>query len=146
MDMSKRGVFLVISTAVISGFAIFINSYAVKDIDSSLFTFLKNIVVALLLFAVILGIREYRELRELTRKQWMQLAAIGLIGGSIPFLLFFRGLQMTAGATSAFLHKTLFIFVAIFALLFLKEKLRPSLFRKSKFDVLPVSPISSYVG
>jgi drug/metabolite transporter (DMT)-like permease len=51
------------------------------------------------------------------------LALIGFIGGSVPFLLFFKGLQMTTGTTSAFLHKTLFIYASIFALIFLREKL-----------------------
>jgi len=54
---------------------------------------------------------------------WLQLSLIGLVGGSIPFLLFFKGLQMTNSSTSAFIHKTMFLFVAVMAIIFLKEKL-----------------------
>ncbi len=127
MMENKNGLLLVLFTAIISGFSIFINSIGVKEFDSSIFTFLKNMVVAVLLFAIIIGMGSFPELRLLKRKHWLQLISIGLIGGSIPFLLFFRGLQLTTGTTSAFLHKTIFIYVTIFALLFLKEKLTKGL-------------------
>ena len=51
------------------------------------------------------------------------LAVIGFVGGSIPFLLFFRGLQLTSSAMGSLMHKTMFVYVGIFAVLFLKEKL-----------------------
>jgi drug/metabolite transporter (DMT)-like permease len=58
----------------------------------------------------------------------MRLAAIGLIGGSIPFLLFFQGLAILAGAQAggalaSFLHKGMFIFVAVLAFVFLKDRM-----------------------
>ena len=135
LDIRKRfaqenmdGLLLVLFTAIISGFSIFINSIGVKEFDSSIFTFAKNLVVAALLLAIIIGLGNFSDLRLLKRKHWLQLTLIGLIGGSIPFLLFFRGLQLAAGTTSAFLHKTIFIYITIFALLFLKEKLTKGLF------------------
>lgn len=119
----QYGLLLVFLTAVISGFSIFINSFAIKGFDSSVFTFAKNIVVAILLFAVIFAVKEYQSIKNLTQKQWMNLAAIGLIGGSIPFLLFFKGLQMTTGTTASFIHKILFAFSTILAVTLLREKL-----------------------
>lgn len=124
----KKGLLLVFFTAVISGFSIFINSFGVKGFDSSVFTFSKNIVVALFLFSIILLFNQFNELKKLNRKHWSQLITIGFIGGSIPFLLFFKGLQMTTGTTSAFIHKTIFIYAAVFALLFLKERLAKGFF------------------
>lgn len=114
--------------AVVSGFSIFINSYGVKGFDSSVFTFSKNVVVALFLFTILMAWRKTPELQTLSKKHWLQLAGIGLVGGSVPFLLFFKGLQMTVGQTSAFIHKTIFIYVAVFALIFLKEKPTKGLF------------------
>ena len=124
---NKNGLMLVLFTALISGFSIFINSYGVKEFDSSIFTFLKNLVVAVLLFVIVLSISLFSELKKLSKKNWLQLIFIGLIGGSIPFLLFFKGLQMTTGTTSAFIHKTMFVYIAIFAIVFLKEKLTKGL-------------------
>jgi len=124
---NKNGLILVLFTAIISGFSIFINSIGVKEFDSSIFTFAKNLVVAILLLAIIIGLGNFSELKQLKKMHWLQLIVIGFIGGSIPFLLFFRGLQLTAGTTSAFIHKTIFIYITIFALLFLKEKLTKGL-------------------
>ena len=118
----KLGLGLVLGTALISGFSIFLNSYAVKGFDSSVFTFAKNLVVAVALFAILFGTMRWQEVKQLKVRHWRQLAVIGLVGGSIPFLLFFKGLQMASGQMGSFIHKSLFVFVAILAPIFLKEK------------------------
>ncbi len=128
MMENKKGLLLVFFTAIISGFSIFINSFGVKGFDSSVFTFSKNAVVALFLFSIIIFLKQFNELKNLGRKHWLQLIGIGFIGGSVPFLLFFKGLQTAAGASVGFIHKTMFVYVAIFALLFLKEKLTKGVF------------------
>ncbi len=51
------------------------------------------------------------------------LLLIGLIGGSIPFLLFFKGLSLTSAAQGSFIHKTMFVYVMVLAIIFLKEKI-----------------------
>lgn len=121
--IEKRGLLLVFLTAIISGFSIFINKFGIAGINSDIFAFSKNIVVAVFLFTVILSLGNFREIKKLAKKQWLLLAAIGFIGGSVPFLLFFRGLQLTSSAMGSLIHKTMFVYVGIFAVLFLKEKL-----------------------
>lgn len=120
---SKKGLMLIFATAIISGFSIFINKFGVKGINSNIFTFSKNIIVAVFLLTVIFAFGYFNEIKKLTKMQWLMLAAIGFIGGSVPFLLFFRGLQLTSSAMGSFIHKTMFVYVGIFAVLFLKEKL-----------------------
>jgi drug/metabolite transporter (DMT)-like permease len=46
-----------------------------------------------------------------------------VIGGSIPFILFFSGLAQATGPGAAFIQKTLFIWVAALAMIFLGESL-----------------------
>lgn len=123
MNGVNKGFWLVAMTALVSGVSIFLNSFAVKGFDSSVFTFSKNILVAILLFTVIVAFREFDSLKKLSGKSWMMLVTIGFVGGSIPFLLFFKGLQLTTGTLSSFIHKTMFIFAGVLALLFLKERL-----------------------
>ena len=119
----KKGYLLVFFTAIISGFSIFINRFGVMVVNPYIFTFLKNASVAIFLLSVLLLLKDWKILKKINKKQWMLLILIGLIGGSIPFLLFFKGLSLTTGANGSFLHKTMFIYVALLAFVFLKEKI-----------------------
>jgi len=121
--MNKKGLLLILATALISGFSVFINKYGVALANANIFTFAKNTLVALTLTALLLALKKLPALRSLNRRQWGRLALVGLIGGSIPFLLFFKGLAMTSAAQGAFIHKTMFVFVAVLAAIFLKEKI-----------------------
>lgn len=121
--MDKKGLLLVFSTAIISGISIFINKFGVTVVNSNIFTFLKNLVVALMITGVIFGFNNIKILKNFSWRKWAMLMSIGFIGGSLPFLLFFKGLSMTSAAQGAFVHKTMFIFVALLAIIFLKEKI-----------------------
>lgn len=121
--MNKKGLKLVFLTAVISGISIFVNKFGVKGINPYIFTFGKNLIVLLFLFSTILFFKKFDQLKKLQMKQWLKLVVIGLVGGSIPFLLFFKGLSMTSGASASFIHKTMFVYVIFFAAIFLKEKI-----------------------
>ena len=120
---NKKGLLFVLGTALISGVSIFINKFGVQSIDSSLFTGAKNIVVAILLFSLILLAKDFKKIKKLARKDYAKLFLVGLVGGSIPFLLFFRGLQLTSASQGSFIQKTMFVWAGILALIFLKEKL-----------------------
>ena len=122
-NLQNKGITLILGTAIISGFAVFINKIGVKDFNPYLFTFLRSVLVSALLVGLILGLKEFKTLKKLTKKDWLLLAVIGLVGGSIPFLLFFKGLSLTTAANGAFIHKTMFIYVGILAFVFLKEKI-----------------------
>ena len=119
----KSALLLIFSTAIISGISIFMNKFAVSGIDSTIFTFAKNIMVTLFLFSLLFFTTRFKEFALLKKKDWFKLILIGLIGGSIPFVLFFRGLQLTSGASASLIHKTMFVFVTMSAVIFLKEKL-----------------------
>lgn len=123
--MSKyyKGILLVIITALISGFSIFLNKYGVNNIDATLFTGLKNIFVGSLFVLLILVNRDWASIKNITKQQWKKLILVGIFGGSIPFVLFFQGLKLTGSLQASFIHKTLFLYVAILGIFFLKEKL-----------------------
>ena len=122
----RRGILLVLCTALVSGVSIFLNSFAVAGFNPFAFTFLKNALVAVFLFSLILLLKEFSSLKSLSRGQWLKLASIGLIGGSAPFLLFFYALKLSTPATAGFVHKTLFIWATVLALVFLREKISKS--------------------
>ena len=120
----RKGVLFALAAAFISGFSIYINKFAVMEMkDPFIFTTVKNLAVALLLFAILILPKALPELRRLSQKQWLALGVIGCVGGSVPFLLFFYGLSLGTAVGAAFIHKTLFIWVAILAVFFLGERL-----------------------
>jgi drug/metabolite transporter (DMT)-like permease len=121
---AAAGVALALLTAVISGFAIFINSYAVKHFDSpTVFTTLKNACVGAAFLALLLRPAALAEVRRLRPVQGAGLLVLAIIGGSVPFVLFFEGLTRVDAGNAAFLHKTLFIWVALLAVVLLRERL-----------------------
>ncbi len=125
-----RGYSFAMINAVISGFAIFINTYAVKIFaNTTVYTTLKNAVAGIILAIPILVIAKYRrELKQLTRRQYALLALLALIGGSAPYALTFRGYQLLSSAMmNTILSRTQFIFVAFFAVFLLKERITPIL-------------------
>lgn len=131
LNKRRAGLALAAATAVISGFAVFVNGYGVRAwtevADPTTYTTLKNLMAAILIgtFAAMLWMRGSKEgpaLPKEPRQRWM-LAVIAVVGGSVPFVLFFEGLSRASSAQAAFLHKTLVIWVAILALVFLKERI-----------------------
>ncbi|MEM4264083.1 MAG: DMT family transporter [Candidatus Woesearchaeota archaeon] len=121
--MDKRGYLFVLLTALVSGVSIFLNTFAVKGINPYVFTFSKNVLVVVFLLSLLLLFNEIKSFKLLSKMQWFKLVLIGLVGGSVPFLLFFKGLSMSASSTASLLHKSMFFLVALLAVLFLKEKL-----------------------
>jgi drug/metabolite transporter (DMT)-like permease len=121
---TRWGVGLAVVAALISGFSIFVNGFAVKQLpDPAVYTTLKNGIAAFLLVGVAILVVKRSEVRALDRRSWAGLATIGVIGGSIPFLLFFGGLAVASAPTAAFIHKTLFVWVALLAVPILGERL-----------------------
>ncbi|NQV00718.1 MAG: DMT family transporter [Parcubacteria group bacterium] len=119
----NKGILLILGTAFISGTVVFISKFGVSIINPYIFAGLKNIIVAILVISWLLMFKDWKILKNLKKIQWMFLLGIGLIGGSIPFLLYFKGLSMTAPIQAAFIHKTMFIYIAVLAVIFLKEKI-----------------------
>ncbi len=124
----RVGYTFAVLNAIISGFAIYINSIGVKLFQSStLYTTLKNAVVGLALLMPVFFIQSNREqLRRLTGKQWGLLGLIALTGGSISYALSFRGLQIATPVTSALVDHTQFLMVGLLAALFLRERFGPA--------------------
>ena len=116
------GIYLALGTAAISGVSVFVNGFAVKQFpDPATFTTLKNAVAAFLLVGALMAVGGVP--RTLGTRGWLGLAVLGVIGGSVPFLLFFTGLAEATAPAAAVIHKTLFIWVALLAAVLLRERL-----------------------
>lgn len=125
----NKGLLLALGAAAISGVSVFVNSYGVKAFgDATTYTTAKNTVAAVILLAVC-GLAQAGGRSTvavpLRRSRLLGLAAIAVVGGSVPFVLFFEGLaQATSGPAQAqFINKTLVIWVALLAVSVLGERL-----------------------
>ncbi len=117
------GIALAFVAAAISGLAVFVNGYGVRAVkDATVYTTAKNLVAAAILIAVALVIRSARPLPR--GRRLVLLGVVALIGGSVPFVLFFEGLARAWSTHAAFIHKTLFLWVAVLAVPLLGERLR----------------------
>lgn len=123
-NVFKSATILALGAAGISGFSNFINKIAVSGVGDPIFyTSLKNAIVAVLFIGVLMIFRKWREIKGLRAGQWGRLMAIGIIGGSLPFALYFTGLSMIPAINAALIHKSLFLWVLILAVPLLKERL-----------------------
>lgn len=120
---AERGVVLALLTAAISGVSIYLNAFGVKLVpDAAVYTTAKNGVAAIILVCLALTLGAVREAHVLDGRRRGGLLAIAIVGGSIPFVLFFSGLAIATAPTAAFIHKTLFIWVALMAVPLLGER------------------------
>ena len=133
LERRRSGVLLAAVTALISGIAIFINGFGVRAwaevADATTYTTLKNAGAAVILVAAAL-VALFRHGRgqidrSLISGHWRGLTVIAVVGGSVPFVLFFEGLARATSPDAAFIHKTLVVWVAILAVAFLKERVGP---------------------
>ena len=118
------GVALATMTALISGVSVFANGLIVKEFpDPVVLTGARNAVVGAVLLTVLLATGGGREIRALSGRTAGALGLIAIVGGSVPFILFFTGLAEATGPGAAIVHKTLFVWVALLAVPFLGESL-----------------------
>ncbi len=126
MNKEMYGTILALLAAVVSGISIPVNKIFVVDLDPAVFTAARAIIIGIIFLALSLIQKPHDKKQNKKDKfavSWKYLLSIAIVGGSFAFLLFFSGLQLTTAGHSAFLQKTLPIFVAVFAYLFLKEKI-----------------------
>ena len=124
-DNLRKGIALALLAALVSGISVFVNGIAIKNADPFAYTALKNLGALAFLGAIVLAFTEFKHFRGLSKKQWGMLALIGVIGGSVPFLMFFWGLKLGGAAVSSFIFRSLFIFAGVFGYLLLREKPEP---------------------
>lgn len=125
MTSRSTGIALAFVTACISGVSIWANGRAVAHFsDATVYTTAKNAVagVFLLLLLLVPGSHGRASLSSITRRRWPALLAVAVIGGSVPFVLFFDGLKDSQATQAAFIQKTLVVWVALLAVPLLKER------------------------
>lgn len=120
-----KGILFALITSIVSGISIFYSKISVTKIDPLVLTTARNLYVGIIFLLIVIFTKKMSEFKKINRKNLLQLILIGLIGGGIPFYLFFSGLQLIGAQTGNIIHKSLFIWVTILGMIFLREKLNP---------------------
>lgn len=133
----RKGIKFALLTAVISGLANFLNKeIIISGVNPVSLSAIKSGLVGLALVGLALPLLKTQKLRK---ADWLKFVIIAIVGGSIPFILFFKGLALSTSVKGSFIHKTLFIWVALWSLIFLKEK-----FNKYQFAALAIITLSIF--
>ncbi|HSJ34690.1 MAG TPA: DMT family transporter [Acidimicrobiia bacterium] len=123
------GILFALATAVVSGVSVFVNGFGVRAwaevSDPATYTTLKNLGAAAILISLLWLTARGRSVVPEARRHWRGLLVVAVVGGSIPFLLFFEGLAQVTSSDGAFIHKTLVIWVTLGAVVFLRERIGP---------------------
>ncbi len=120
----RVGVALAFVAALLSGVAVYANGLIIHEFpDQTLFAAVRNGGVGVILLILLGASRRGSELTDLAPRRRLGLVVLGLIGGGIPFALFFTGLAQTTATDAAIIQKTMFVWVAILAVPFLGERL-----------------------
>ena len=128
---SRAGVQFALAAALVSGVSVYLNGKAVRNFSSpTVYTTAKNLFAGVILVAIAIvwagrtGQRngEHAD-RGRTPIPVAAFATIAVIGGAVPFVLFFEGLARATSNDAAFIHKTLIIWAALLATAVLRERL-----------------------
>ena len=121
---TMKGIYFAVATSFISGVSLFLNKFAVEAVKPPLLlTTSKNVLVGVALVSMIILLKKHTKIGALSRNDLAKLLAIAVIGGSVPFYLFFTGLASIPAINGAIIHKSLVLWVAILAVPFLREKI-----------------------
>ena len=94
----------------------------VANINSDLATFIRTIVIAVVLCAILLARGLFQPLDTISPRTYLFLALSGLATGA-SWLCYFRALQIGEAALVAPIDKLSVVLVAIFGVIFLREQL-----------------------
>lgn len=122
---TKKGILFALIAALISGISIYYNKvFALKGLDPVVFNVYKNGGVGVILTLLLMQSGQITKITRLPRKDWLKFLSVGLIGGSIPFVLFFTALAKIPAINANLIQKTLFIWAGLLAIVFLKERIK----------------------
>lgn len=130
-EQRSTGIILAFAAALVSGIAVFVNGLAVRRFDdATVYTTAKNVIAGSILLVALVAAAAMSDrdqprstLATVRPSAWPTLALIAVLGGAVPFVLFFEGLARATSTNAAFIHKTLVVWVAVGATILLRERI-----------------------
>ena len=127
MNMTALGgswLFWALLSAVFAALTAIFAKVGVAGINSDFATLIRTFVVIAVLAAIVAATGQYQPLGEISKRTWLFLVLSGL-GTGASWLCYFRAMKLGDASRVAPVDKLSVIFVAIFGVLLLGEKLSP---------------------
>ena len=109
-------------SALFAGLVAIFGKVGVRDVDSTLATAARSVIMALALVTLVLARSNTINLREISPRAWLFITLAGLAGAA-SWLCYFRALQLGDASRVAPIDRMSVLVVVVFATLFLGEKL-----------------------
>lgn len=94
----------------------------IENVNSDYATFIRTVVIVAVLAVILTAIGAWQPLSSITRRTWLFLVLSGLATGA-SWVCYFRALKVGDAARVAPIDKLSVVIVAIFAVIFLGERL-----------------------
>lgn len=114
--------FWALASAAFAALTAIFAKVGVSNINSDVATFIRTVVILCVLGALLLATGQWRGTAPLTGRNWLFLILSGLATGA-SWVCYFRALSMGDASRVAPIDKLSVVMVALFAVLFLGEKL-----------------------
>jgi bacterial/archaeal transporter family protein len=116
--------FWAVLSAIFAALTAILAKVGVEAVNPNLATFIRTIVIVLAAGLVVLATQSWQTPDSISGRSWLFLILSGLATGASWFC-YFRALKLGDAARVAPIDKLSVVFVAVFAVLFLGEKLNP---------------------
>ncbi|MGI8565935.1 MAG: EamA family transporter [Pyrinomonadaceae bacterium] len=109
-------------SALFAGLVAIFGKIGVREVDSTLATMVRSVVMAVTLVSLVLARGDIGNVKQITQRAWLFIVFAG-IAGAASWLCYFRALQLGDAVRVAPIDKLSIIFVVIFGAMFLGEKM-----------------------
>jgi drug/metabolite transporter (DMT)-like permease len=109
---------------VFSGIAIAYAKLSVMKIDPLLLTSSRNTVAFIIITSLFLIQRKTSQKTQFSHTNIKKMIVLGIVGGSIPFILFFIGLKQIGALEANIIQKSLFIWTALLGFVFFRSSIK----------------------
>lgn len=117
----KGWLFYAAGSAVFAALQSILGKVGVQDIDSTLATALRTVVVLIFAWAIVLGKKEGGDWKKMTRRDAVLLVLSGITTGA-SWLCYYRALQTGRASVVVSIDKCSMLFAVALSAIFLKEK------------------------
>lgn len=109
-------------SALFASLTAILGKVGMSNIESNLGTAIRTIVVLIMAWAIVLGMKKQGEIKKIDKKSWLFIGLSGVTTG-LSWLFYYRALQEGPASVVVPIDKLSIVITVCFAYLFLKEKL-----------------------